>query len=166
MARESFDREDLLREATALTERVEISLTASAVAREGDDTIVIGFRQDGCGSVYFGQDLAYHFNTSHQLRRAFDHGTLVKAVAGRLASMTRQRHEGQVQLVRHDLTEDENDAALARWEHHRGALHTALAAGQYRIVGQVPEGIDLLSRVIEWLAAVERPTIADVPGAR
>ena len=166
MARESFDREDLLREATALVERIELSLTPLVEAAEGDDTIFVGFRRDGCGSVYFGQDLAYHFNTSGQLRRMFDHGTLVKAVAGRLASMTRHRHDGQVQLVRHDLTDDEIDAAIARWERHRAALHSALAAGQVRIVGQAPEVVDLLPRVIEWLAAVERPAIADAPGAR
>ena len=57
MARQEQEREDLLREAVALVERIEVQ-----TARE-QGTVVIGFRRDGAASVYFddpdGHSLEY-----------------------------------------------------------------------------------------------------------
>ena len=64
MAREEQDREDLLREASALVERAEVALA------DGATRVVLGFRRDGCASFYFGSERAYQFNTDDALRRA------------------------------------------------------------------------------------------------
>ena len=73
MARRESDREDLLREATALVERAELTI-------EGfDEPIVVGFRRDGSASFFFGADPVYQFNTAFELRRAFVVGLLYKA---------------------------------------------------------------------------------------
>jgi len=73
MAREEEPREDLLREATALVERVELQIEGFA------ETIVAGFRRDGAASFYFGQDFVFQFNTANQLRRGYVEGRLFKA---------------------------------------------------------------------------------------
>ncbi|MEK6236256.1 MAG: hypothetical protein N2C14_16240, partial [Planctomycetales bacterium] len=64
MARREKDREDLIAEATALTERFE------AVVEGEKEPVVIGFRPNGCGSVFFGPSPVYHFNSQNLLRRA------------------------------------------------------------------------------------------------
>ena len=44
-------------EATALVERVELKLP------DADDRVVVGFRRNGCASVFFGPDPVYQFTT-------------------------------------------------------------------------------------------------------
>src|SRR4051794_11841558 len=97
MARHESDREDLLREATALVERVELTMAGS------EEPIVIGFRRDGSCSMFFGADPVYQFNTQAELRRAFREGRLVKAEGGRLVALERRREAGQLVLLRHAL---------------------------------------------------------------
>src|SRR5262245_28859244 len=91
------NREDLLREATALVERVEFTIGVG-------EPIVAGFRRDGSASFFLEPAVVYQFNLACQLRRAFLHGQLYKAENGRLIRLTRQRAETAVELVRHDLT--------------------------------------------------------------
>ena len=71
MARDESDREDLLREATALVERIELAPADAA----DDEHIVAGFRRDGALSIYFGADPVYHFNSAGELRRAYCDGS-------------------------------------------------------------------------------------------
>ena len=108
MARSEHDREDLLAEATALVERVEFTTPAFA------EPIIFGVRRDGCLSVYLSADEAYHFNTRHELRRAYLDGRLLKAERQRLVALTRNRTATEVQLVRHQLTWTEFNQ-LAQW---------------------------------------------------
>src|SRR5688572_18570527 len=65
MARQEQDREDILREATALVERVELLIP------EFPEPIVAGFRRDGSASFFFGADPVLQFNAQGKLRRAF-----------------------------------------------------------------------------------------------
>lgn len=76
MARQEHDREDLLAEAVALVERIEL--------RVGDwpQSVTAGFRRDGSASFYLTADEVYQFNTARQLRRAFLAGRLIKARHG------------------------------------------------------------------------------------
>src|SRR5437870_346539 len=113
MAQRETDREDLLAEATALVERVELSIEspsnadfAASLATRGTkhDPIVAGFRRDGSLSIFFGGDPVYQFNARGELRRAFVNGLLYKAVQGKLAALRRVRSADETQLVRHDLT--------------------------------------------------------------
>ena len=73
MSRLERDREDLLREATALVERAEIRLG------DFDEAVIVGFRSGGAASFYFGADPVFQFNADNQLRRGFVGGRLVKA---------------------------------------------------------------------------------------
>ncbi|MCA9269139.1 MAG: hypothetical protein KDA41_11745, partial [Planctomycetales bacterium] len=83
MAKQQHDREDLLREATALVVRAELQLNSDA------HPVVAGFRQGGEASFYFGFDPVFQFNSERQLRRAFYDGRLIKAEQGALIALAR-----------------------------------------------------------------------------
>src|SRR3954462_9073696 len=103
MAREESSREDLLREATALVERIELIPNGST----SDGHIVAGFRLNGALSLFFGEEPVFQFNACGELRRAYSDGKLLKADRGRLAALGRVRTQNEVQLVRHELNEAE-----------------------------------------------------------
>lgn len=161
MARKEHDREDLLRDARALVERVEVTLGSEGLS------VVAGFRRDGCASFYFGHDRAYQFNSVCALRRAHADGLLFKSEGGRLASLRRVRTEGALELMRHDFDDDEAAAFLETAERWLGKLAEAIDGGAYELAGEVPEGSDVIRRVAEWLAERPRPmTVAEAPNAR
>lgn len=149
MARVETDREDLLREATALVDRVEL---VPADGAPHSEPIVIGFRANGALSIFFGAEPVYQFNAAGELRRAYCDGLLYKAERGRLVSLERQRMPQQVQLVRRELTESDEREFISRMQHGLRQLAGALDAGQYRVTGQVPANGDVPSRVRSWLA--------------
>jgi hypothetical protein len=153
MARRETDREDLLREATALVERIELRVVGF------DEPIVAGFRRDGSASFYFGADPVYQFNAASQLRRAFIGGLPVKAETGRLIALARERLANEVALVRTELAGDQAAAMLTAADGRLQNLHNTLASGEYTVVGQVPDEIDLAGRVSAWLAALPRPIV-------
>ncbi len=64
MARHEEEREDLMRDAKALVDRIEL------VVPGFEEPVVVGFRTNGAASFYFGQDAVYHFNSQLELRRA------------------------------------------------------------------------------------------------
>src|SRR5438045_2175540 len=97
MARHEADREDLMAEAIALRERVELALPGEA------EHTIAGFRDNGRFSLYFGTDPVFHLDADGALRRAFVGGDLYRSQAHTLARLTRQRTGGAVNLVRHDL---------------------------------------------------------------
>ena len=140
MAREETDREDLLREATALVERIEFAPQDDPAA----DHVVAGFRAESALSLFFGSDPVYQFNSVGQLRRAFASGLLVKADRGRLVSMRRIRQQGEVQLVRHEFSEDEQAVFISDMHYRLREFLTRLNAGHLNIVGQVPAAADVL----------------------
>ncbi len=174
MARVERDREDLLAEATALIQRVELEVPAARhVCAEEIGTaprepfrVIVGFRASGCSSVYFGSDEAYQFNTAGELRRAYRGGDLYKAERGRLVRLTRQRTPDEVELIRHELDDAESAGLLRRMGEMLDGLRTALAEKNCRIIGQVPAEADLIGRVAAWLAALPRGAVARSPHAR
>ena len=145
MARQEHDREDLLRDATALVQRVELSVVGY------DVPVVVGFRRDGCASIYIDQDPAYHFNTACRLRRAFVDGRLYKAERGRLVSMLRRRLRDEVQLVRSDLSDLETSDFLKALRRHLTKIGQCLSNGNFTVVGQVPDEADIAARARNWL---------------
>ena len=148
MARHESDRDDLLREATALVERVELRLP------ENPESVIAGFRRDGSASFFFGQSPVYQFNTSRELRRAFRDGLLYKTENGRLIEMRRERTATAIELRSRLLSDDETAAFLTVALTRLGELRDALSAGLAVVVGQVPDpanGADVKSRVAEWL---------------
>jgi len=162
MAREESDREDLLRDATALAQRIELAPRGDPSA----DHVVAGFRGPLALSLFFGTEPVYQFNTAGQLRRAFATGLLLKAVDGRLLSLSRIRQSGEVQLVQHELTEDEQAVFVSEMHYRLRDLLSRLNTDQMIVVGQVPPEADVLGRVRDWLAAHETISIAHSPHVR
>jgi len=146
MSRHEQDREDLLAEATALVERVELVLPGEP------EPVVAGFRRGGELSLYFGADPVYQFNSAAQLRRAYVSGLLLKAERGRLVRLRRQRTGEATVLMQHELIDGEL-AEFAQAVHGRlQRLAAALHAGNCAVTRQVPEGIAAIDRLADWLA--------------
>src|SRR5690242_9938995 len=118
MTRSEHDREDLLREATALVERSELHI-------EGCDVpVVAGFRRNGSFSCYFfGGDPVYQFNTAGELRRAFVAGLLYKAEGAHLIVLHRERDASQTVLSRRTCDAAEEQALLAAAREHLQLLY-------------------------------------------
>jgi hypothetical protein len=158
MARSEENREDLLREATALVERVELRVDGFT------ESIVLGFRSKGACSIFFGADPVYQFNVRRELRRAYRAGKLLKAERGRLVELTRKRTADATQLVRRDFSDAETAAIAGDVQAQLVKLRDALAANRYEIVGQVPENVDVVGRCRDELAMWRREfRIADSP---
>ena len=162
MARQETEREDLLREATALVERIELAPRETA----SGEHVVMGFRSDGALSIYFGGDPAYHFNSSGQLRRAYCDGLLLKADHGRLVSLRRLRRENEVQLLRHDLVDEEQKKVVADLRARLRELVRQCDESCLVTVGKVPADADVLGRAMTWLSQLGDVKVADSPHAR
>lgn len=147
MARDELPREDLLAEATALVSRIELRVPGLA------DSLVVGFRNSGAASFFFEQDPAYHFNSRHELRRAYALGSLYKAEQGRLIRLTRQRSAEETALVRHELSASELEDFLAAAHRRLRLLLTALEENRAQVVGIAAAGGDIVAHVAAWLAA-------------
>ncbi len=168
MARVERDREDLLAEATALVQRVELDMQdghASAVPGL-PQRVIVGFRSSGCGSVYFGPDEAYQFNTAGELRRAYRDGELYKAERGRLVRLTRQRTSGEVLLIRHELDDAECAGFLGRMAELLDGLRRSLNEKSYQILRQMPADVDLVGGVAAWLNDLPRGAVVRSSHAR
>ncbi len=161
MPRIEADREDILQEATALVERAELAVPGY------DEHVVIGFRRDGAASIYIGADPVYQFNSQGELRRLYLNGRLIKADHGRLAQLDRQRRAGEVQFVRHDLTDAETAACLSNLQQHLTQLRLSLQRDQFTLIGQVPPDSPILTRTRHWLDSLPQSiSIARVPNVR
>ncbi len=150
MAKQELPREDLMAEARALVQRIE--LRAAGLG----ESVVVGFRRDGAVSFFFDQDPAYHFNSQRQLRRAYAAGGLYKAERGRLVRLIRQRSVGEVALVRHELSAPEQAAFLNAASRRLRELSAALQANQASVIAVEPMGVGVgvAERVANWLAAL------------
>ena len=158
MAREEHDRENLLAEATALVERAELRVAGEV------EPVIAGFRRDGSGSIYFGADYAYHFNSAGELWRAFRQGLLYKAERGKLVSLERRRVPGEVQLLRRELSDAETQAFLKEAVERLTHLRSMLSGDDWQLVGQVPESTDVVARLRRWLESLPLPpSLATTP---
>ena len=150
MARTESDREDLMREAIALTERAELRIAGYS------DTIVCGFRHDGSLSIYFGQDPVYQFDPDGLLRRACVDGLLYRSQRTTLARLRRERTNNQTLLLRTDLDPAELlhfRETMLSWLQR---LHAALQQAQFTLVLAVPDGSIVASRTLRMLDAILR----------
>ena len=152
MARQEDDREDLLREATGLVDRVEL------VASFCDEPIVVGFRRNSAVSLFFGQEEVYQFNTLNQLRRGFRSVRLLKAERGRLVALTRERSDDQTQLVRHPYDDRQTADLLQQLQRRLDELRDALAHSKFELQGVVSTtGKDVIGRTMDWLRDLPEP---------
>jgi hypothetical protein len=158
VAREAHSREDLLRDAQALSPRAEIQWGHGA----GRSTAFVGFRGDSL-SLYFGEDPVFHFNGQGHLRRAFVRDELIKAEHGRLAGLMRERSGSEVALVSRQLDANAQARFVADIERRLQDLRESLVAGSINVRGQVPPDGDALERLRQWLEAHPAVTIAASP---
>ena len=149
MAREESDREDLLREAVALVERVELRVAGEP------ESVTAGYRKNGALSLFFGPDPVWQFNAAGELRRGYLAGKLLKAEGRRLVEMTRERTASSTELLSRPLAADEQQAVLREASRRMGELHAALAAGKFELVGQVPAEGNIAARVMQSLAKLQ-----------
>ena len=159
MAREIHEREDLLRDAKALTSRIELQVETNGRT----ETVFAGFRPNEALSLYFETEPVYQFNSRRQLRRAFVDDRLIKAEAGRLIAMKRNQNPTLSELERHDLTDAEQNSLVHAMKRRLAELKHALDHQQFQLVGQVPAEGDLICQLKKWLENLDELTIADSP---
>lgn len=158
MARYEQDREDLMREATALVRRVELLMPGYS------EPCVVGMRRGGEVSIFVGADPVFQFNSRGELRRGFWNGRLLKAERGRLVALDRQRTKTEVQLVRSELTEAQTSEFLALTSEMLGLLRRALRSGDLVVWRQVPEESNAIAELTTILNSVpEKPVVASAP---
>ncbi len=149
MAKHEEDREDLIREAVALPDRVELCVTGF------EEPITIGFRSNSAMSIFVGQETVYQFDAEGRLRRAFVDGLLYRSQHSTLAMLRRERTETQTLLLRTDL----GDAELALFRDRMRVLlnqvHQRLTASDFKVLRSIPESADHISRIVSALAAVQ-----------
>ena len=145
MTRHEADREDLMAEATALRERIELELPGHA------EHVVAGFRENGNLSVFFGPDPMYQFDATGGLRRAFVAGHLYRSDGHTLARLTRMRQASAVNLVRHDLDAAELAQFLTEMTGVLARLSAALEQDSVRVVQQIAAAGGLQARLLRAL---------------
>lgn len=123
MARHEADREDLIREATALKNRVEWQIPGES------ELVFTGVRPGGHLSVYIGPDPVYQFSPDGGLRRAYVDGFLYRTQGTTLAKLHRERSPQQTVLLRSDLTEDELSEFLNTMDQRLNRLRLCIASG-------------------------------------
>ncbi|MEX0820049.1 MAG: hypothetical protein WD070_10675 [Pirellulaceae bacterium] len=158
MARLEQDREDLIREATALVRRVELQCAGQA------EPWVVGFRRGGEASIFAGAQLVFQFNAAGELRRGFWNSRLVKAEAGRLIQLQRRRTEDEVQLVRHELAGEQTAEFLRLAAETLNQLRRVLDTGELVILKRVPDDLNVIQALKSWLESLPEPiAIASAP---
>jgi hypothetical protein len=146
MARVPEEREELLREARTLVVRAEMEVEGLA------EPVMVGFRRSGEASLYFGQDIVYHFNAASELRRAYLGGEMYKCERRRLVRLIPRRTDDSLELVRHELTPTETTDLLSAAAARIGALQSAIRGNRYRLIGRVPNDEDVPKQICQWLA--------------
>lgn len=134
MARNESDREDLIREATAMRNRVEWQIPGES------EPVFTGIRSDGSLSVYLGQDPVYQFTPAGQLRRAYTKGFLYRTQGATLAKLNRERSADQTVLARCDLTSEELSQFLAKMDDQLSRLGQSIADGSANQLRSVSDG--------------------------
>jgi hypothetical protein len=145
MPRHEAERENLMRDATALCRRGEW------IVRGFREPVTAGFRDGGGCSVYFGQDPCYHFDAASALRRAYAESKLYRTQGKTLAELVRVRTERETVLQRRDLDDEELECFLARMREHLSRLRAALASLDAVLQRQVPDDGDVGMELAAWL---------------
>lgn len=159
MAQAPQDREDLLRDATAFSVRLQLRVEI------GGEPICVfaGFRANGAASVYLDQDPVYHFNASVQLRRAFVDGKLIKAERGQLITLDRQHEETAVALVRGMHSSEQQQQFCDDVLRRMIELREAIASGAYAVDGCVGDYESPMEQLAAFLSGLQEIQVADSP---
>ena len=144
MAQHEEDREDLMREAVALPDRVKLSVGGFG------SLITIGFRSNSAMSVFIGQDPVYQFDPEGGLRRAFVDGLLYRSQQSTLAMLRRERTDTQTLLLRTDLADDALQAFRDTMMHSLELLEQKLDSNDFSF----PESVSHIARIQSTLATI------------
>jgi hypothetical protein len=158
MARQSQEREDLLRDARALMPRILLRMELDGQRVD----VLAGFRGEAL-SLYFGDDPVFHFNASGELRRAFVDDQLIKAEDGRLVALTPRRSEVRTEFVATALDRRVEQRLLKEIDARLRRLSASLIARRFEIAGQEPSECDALARLLRRLADSDELKIARSP---
>lgn len=145
MPRVETDRENLMRDASALRIRGELRVPG------WNGTVIAGCRDNGGWSIYVGEDPCYHFDAEGRLRRAFVHGLLYRTQGGTLAELRRNRSPDASQLIRRDLENVERDAFLREMQRRLAQLRSALQTGAAALLQSVPDEADVPGLLASFL---------------
>lgn len=159
MARNEADREDLFAEAVTLVRRWEGTMPACSVP------LLVGFKERGDVSFYFGPDQVYHCDAEGRFRRAFVQGFLYRSQGDRLVRMRRHRSDTETALLRTELTDDEAVSFRSDMVASLAALRQSLQEHRVTTLRQRPEddhqleaamatAIETVLAVDPWLAPV------------
>lgn len=153
MARHEEDREDLIRDAVALRNRIEWQVPGEP------KPVVTGLRTDLSLSVYFGQDPVFHFNPDGQLRRAFVDGFLYRTQGRTLAKLHRERSDMETVLARRDLDNAELTEFVSAMRSRLANLQVTLETKSATVLRSVLED----ASDSDLLAATRQALTADPP---
>ena len=84
-------------------------------------------------------------------------------VNGRLVSLRRERTDYETQLVRHEMTPNEQAQFLATLSENLGQLRAQFESKHFSVASQVPPDADVASRVCKWLESHPDITVASRP---
>jgi hypothetical protein len=160
MARQSHHREDLLRDATALSPRILLQVVIQGQPCE----VFAGFREPESLAIYFDDDPIYQFNSQGELRRAFVAGSIIKADKGQLVAWERSETFDQTAMLSRRLSADATNGLtnvmLARF----AELKASISNDNSKIVGQVPPDGDAFEMLQAWLDKIQTVVVAQAAG--
>ena len=128
-------------EATALADRAEFACQPSAGRSYPWAIATVGFRRDGCLSVYFDQDPFYQFDPEGGLRRAYTDGFLYRSQGDTLAQLQRNRSGARTTLLRTDLTPQQLREFQQRMRDYLTGLLGGVTAGLFPMQ-RIVSGLD------------------------
>ena len=148
MAQNEGDRADLMREAVALPDRVELLVGGF------ESLSTIGFRANSAMSVFIGQDPVYQFDPNGGLRRAFVDGLLYRSQHTTLAMLRRERTDTQTLLLRTDLADDALLVFRDTMTRSLQLLEQKLNSADFSIIRSFPESVSHIARIQSALASI------------
>jgi hypothetical protein len=161
MARQSHEREDLLRDATALVPRILLRATIEGEPSE----VFAGFREPASLAIYFDDDPVYQFNSQNELRRAFVAGHIIKAAGGQLVAWQRSETLDHTAMLSRRLSSRETQELSKSLLARLADLKAAIACNEFTIVGQVPPDGEAFVKLQSWLEKIDSVVIAQAAGA-
>ncbi|MFK7820517.1 MAG: hypothetical protein AB8G99_17485 [Planctomycetaceae bacterium] len=150
--RHESDREDIMREATAMRRR------ASWTVEGLPGPIVAGFRSNDFFSIFFDQNPVYQFNSTGQLRRAYRDGLLYRTQGTTLARLNRVRTPDRTELQRTDLTPEELNEFLSEMRRWLNDFQSALENKDAKLQEQIPKASDIVPSVLAALLLIGKQT--------
>lgn len=142
MAIEEQNRENLLRDATAFTQRV--------LWQGAQTEVFVGIRSDGRWSLYVNQDVVLQFSGENQLRRIFIAPRKYASIAGELYEIVRVSRGGKVQLQQVYLDLAMREKLLRQCHDELRAVLDLVSGPKIALIGTWPENqSELPKRMIQ-----------------